>query len=502
MTLSRVALFEHAAVASEQPLASMAGYEALRANGNAFDAAVATSFALAVTFQAVGGLGGDFFAMMHEARTGRVYCLNSSGWAPSGMTGELIRSRGMRSIPAIGPYSVVVPGLVAGVMEVHKRFGELDAKKLLAPALRYAREGYPAGEGICESVSGVFDTLSPSARKIFAPSGRPPVPGEWIVQNRLAEVIEGVMEGGPDAFYKGWPAETIAARLTELGVPAKKSDFEFKPEWVEPLTLDYRGTTVWEVPPNSMGATCLLMLKELATKELNTAGPLSRERIELTMEAAEFAYERKDRMLGDPRFYPVDMAGFMRLDGTRPQTRNRILRGGDTTAFSVADSDGNLVSAIQSLYHHFGSCLFVEDCGIMMNSRGAGFSMSGPNAVEPLKRPLHTLSSILVKRGEDPPTAVGTSGGDYRPMQHTLFITNMVDYAMSPEQSTDHPRFLWSGGRLLATEAGYQTSGLGGYDIESMPYPGRAGVCHSVQVLPRAKKAICDVRGDGVPAGY
>lgn len=501
MTLSKVALFEHCAVASEQPLASLAGYEALREGGNASDAAAATAFALAVTFHPAGGLGGDFFALVHEGKNGRVHCLNSSGWAPSGMTVDLIISKGEKTVPLFGPCSAVVPGFVAGVLALQRKFGRLELKELITPALRYARSGFPAGEGICRSIGGTFDSLPPAAKRIFAPSGRPPTPGEWIRQEKLAQVIDDVVEGGSDAFYRGWPAEKIAEKLTGLGVPTSMSDFDFAPEWVDPLTLDYNGTTIHEIPPNSMGATSLLMLKSLADKELGRTGPLSRERVEATMEAAELAYGRKDRMLGDPRFGRIDMKEFMRLEGAERSSLPVRPQGGDTTAFAVADEEGNVIAAVQSLYHHFGSRVFVEDCGIMLSNRGAGFSMSGPNKVEPRKRPLHTLSSLLLKKGEGAPMGICASGGDFRPMQHALFVTNIVDYSMPLEQSIDHPRFLWSGGRSLIAEAGYPVQGLARYDVEELPHPGRTGVCQGVQVLERARKAVCDVRGDGIPAG-
>jgi gamma-glutamyltranspeptidase/glutathione hydrolase len=480
----------------------LAGYEALRKGGNASDAAAAIAFALAVTFHPAGGLGGDFFALLHEGRTGKVYCLNSSGWAPSGLTADLIASSGERSVPLFGPFAVVIPGFVGGVLAMQRKFGRLALKELLSPALGYARSGFPAGVGICRSVEGTFDSLPPSAKKIFAPSGRPPAPGEWIRQEKLANVIEDVIKDGSDGFYKGWPAERIAEKLTGLGVPASKGDFDFAPEWVKPLTLDYKGTTVHEIPPNSMGATSLLMLKFLADKELARSGPLSVERIETTMDAAELAYGRKDEMLGDPRFGRIDMNEFMQLGAAGHTSIQGRPHGGDTTAFAIADDQGNVIAAVQSLYHHFGSKVFVEDCGIMLSNRGAGFSMSGPNKVEPRKRPLHTLSSLILQKGEEDPIGVCASGGDYRPMQHALFVTNIIDYSMPLEQSIDHPRFLWSGGRSIIAEAGISTAGMAHYDVEPLSYPGRTGVAHGVQVLSRARKAVCDVRGDGIPTGF
>lgn len=500
MTLTRTLISEHAAAASEQPLATLAGYDVLRAGGNAFDAAVAISYALAVTLHQAGGLGGDFFGMFYESGTGRVRCLNSSGWAPSGLTLDLIRSAGSSRVPDFGPLSCVVPGQVAGVSSMHTRFGSKEFRELLSAASAYATKGFPASEGLCRSTAEVFEYLTPEAKRVFAPHGRPPLPGGWIRQEALGRVIDEIAEGGPDAFYRGWPAEKISETLHELGAPTDEGDFaEFRPEWVDPLTFDYRGTRVYEVPPNSMGATCLLMLKLLSERGL-PSGPLSRERIGLTMEAAEAAYARRDMMLGDPRFGRFDFGEFMKTRTGNGRHAGTV-KGGDTTAFSVVDSDGNLVSGIQSLFHHYGSRVFVKDCGIMLNNRGSGFSAAGPNVVEPRKRPLHTLSSLILERKEGQLIAMGTSGGEYRPMQHTLFVTNLVDYSMPVEKAVEHPRFLWSGGRSLLMEAGFEDPGPD-YDVKKLPMPGRTGVCQAVEISSPSRKAVCDVRGDGIPAGF
>jgi gamma-glutamyltranspeptidase/glutathione hydrolase len=501
MALSKVAFFEHGAVASEHPLASEAGAEVLRRGGNAFDAAVATSFCMAVTYHPAGGLGGDFFALLYDAKRKHVRCLNSSGWAPSGLTADLIRSRGKTSVPIVGPYAAVIPGTIAGMAEIHRKYGTGSFKKLLLPAASCARKGFPAGASLCKSIAANLNALSDAARRVFAPKGAPPTPGDWFKQENLGRVIEEVARDGADAFYKGWPAEKIAERLTELGVETKKSDFSsFKPEWVEPIKLDYRGTTVYEAPPNSMGATTLLMLKLLSEKNLGKIGPLSSDRVRLTLEAAEQAYARRDEMLGDPRFGAIDMDEFMRMGSTKA-AQGRSLRERDTTTFSVVDDEGNIVSVAQSLFHHFGCKVFVEDCGIMLNSRGSGFVLSGPNRVEPRKRPLHTLSCLILDRGDGPRTALGTSGGEYRPVQHTQFVTNIVDYGMSLEQSIDHQRMLWSGGKPVQVEAGFETPSLPSYDFTKVLYPGGSGTCHGIEILTESKKGVCDVRGDGLPAG-
>jgi len=502
LALCKTLVAEHAAVASEQPLASLAGYDVLKNGGNAFDAAVATSLTLAVTFHPAGGLGGDFFGMFYEAKTGKVHCLMASGWAPSGLTRQLVISRANGRIPVYGPLTCVIPGYVAGICEMHRKLGSTEFKGLVSGPIAYASKGFPAGDGICKSVAGAYDDLPEPARRIFAPGGRLPRPGEWIRQEALGRVISEIASRGSEAFYRGWPAEKIGETLEKLGVPTEISDFrEFAPEWVQPLKLDYRGTVVYEMPPNTMGATCLLILKLLSRVAWSQVGPSSKERVLKTIEAAVAAYARRDDMLGDPRFSKIDIESFMRVP---PRTRARAsrIRNGDTTAFSIADAHGNLVSGIQSLFHHFGSRVFVPECGISLNNRGSGFSMAGPNVVTPRKRPLHTLSSMLLERDNRPFVAIGTSGGDFRPLQHSLFVTNIVDFRMSLEDTVAHPRFLWAGGKSLLVEEGFERGRVPGFDVQWLPMPGKTGVCHAVEISGRYRKAVCDSRGDGTPAGF
>jgi gamma-glutamyltranspeptidase/glutathione hydrolase len=440
--------------------------------------------------------------MFYEAKSGKVTCLNASGWAPSGLTLDLVKSISPRGIPNVGPLTCVVPGYVAGIQELHSKFGATDFKSLVRPAAEFASKGFPAGKGICRSVMGAYSELSTEAKQVFAPSGRPPNPGEWIRQEALGKVIEEVAESGAEGFYSGRPAEIIAGTLTSLGVPCETGDFrDYRAEWVEPLTFDYRGTTVYEAPPNSMGATSLLILKILSGAPLSKAGPLSRRRIELTIRAALAAYARRDEMLGDPRFSRIDMDSFMSGEETSGIPCSRI-RSGDTTAFSVADAEGNVVSGIQSLFNHFGSRVFIPECGIALNNRASGFSTAGPNKVQPRKRPLHTLSSLILERQGVPYLAIGTSGGDHRPMQHALFVTNSVDYSMSAERNVSMPRFLWGGGRTLLVEDGYELPVDRKLEVQRLPMPGRTGVCQAVEIAANYRKAVCDLRGDGIPAGF
>ena len=502
LTLSKTIVAPHAAVATEQPLATLAAYDALKKGGNAFDAAVAASLVLGVTFHPAGGLGGDFFGMFYESKTGRVHCLNASGWAPSGLTLDLVKSRTNGQMPTYGPLTCVVPGMVAGVWETHRKLGTTEFSDLVRPAADYASQGFPAGEGFCRAVEGAYSDLSPEARAVFSPSGKPTTPGESIRQPALAKLLEAISQGGASAFYSGWPAERISRTLTDLGVPCTAEDFhDFKPEWVEPITLDYRGTRVYEVPPNSMGATSLLMLSILSETDLSKFGALSSDRIRVTADAALVAYAKRDEALGDPRFSRVDIKQFIGTRGRVGPLPPKV-RSTDTTAFSVVDSEGNVVSGIQSLFHHLGSRVFVPECGIALNNRAAGFSTAGPNVVAPRKRPLHTLSSLILERDGRPYLAIGASGADYRPMQHVLFVTNAVDYSMAADKSVAHPRFLWTGGRTLIVEDGYQNASNSGYEVQKLPMPGRTGVCQAVEVGDTYRMAVCDIRGDGIPAGF
>ncbi len=504
MVLSRVALASRYAVASEHPLASLAGLDALRSGGNVVDAAVATSFTLAVTQPPLGGIGGDFFALFYESKTGRVHCINSSGWAPSGLSARFLEEKGYRNVPAFGPLSVVIPGMVKGVHAFHREFGKLEFRQLLSSAIGHARNGFAASLGLSNSLRANLPSLSSGAREIFAPKGGPPNPGDLIRQENLGRALEAIAQEGPEAFYKDWIAESIHNELSREGSPITVKDLaEFEPEWVEPLQMDYRGTTVYEIPPNSMGATTLLMLMYLQGIDLKKLKPNSRQRIDLFLTAAQAAYHKRDKELGDPRFTKFDKEEFFDVERARsplPLSQPSVRGDADTTYFAVTDQEGNIVSAIQSLFHHFGSRVFIKESGVFLNNRGSAFQLKGPNKLEPRKRPLHTLSALLL--GEDEPTtALGCSGGILRPQQHTLFTTNIVDYSMSLEDSIDFPRFLWDGQHTLSIERGYSGFRSLHFEVRHLPHPGRTGVAQGIQRLKGSVKAVCDARGDGLPIG-
>ena len=501
----------NASVATEHPLASLAAVKILESGGNAVDAAVAASFALAVVQHHQGGIGGDFFALVHEGENGGVHCLNASGWAPSGLTLAMIASKGCEAVPTYGACSAAIPGLVKGLCRMHERFGRKEFSALLSYPIKLAEEGFPVSHGFSAAISAHGGSLPPAARKLMERNGRALRPGELLRQDKLALTLKAIVDDGPAIFYDGWIAEEIRDQLSADGVCTEIEDLSrFEPEWSQPLSADYRGTTIYEMPPNSMGATTLLILAQLASVDFESHGPDSPERISSMIEAAKIAYDRRDRELGDPRFAQIDLQAFLTPTNVGVPTGTRVsLAGGDTTNFAVVDNEGSIVSGIQSLFHPFGSRIFVEECGFFLSNRASSFKTAGPNKLEPRKRPLHTLSTLLLASDDEVKIALGCSGGDYRPQQHALFITNLVDYSMTLEEAIDFPRFILSADDTLLLEKGFENQLELGRQIRLLDYPGPkgvahgpTGVAHGVEVLDEGKKGVCDVRGDGIPMGF
>ncbi len=299
----KVFLGRSGVAATEHPLASMAACRALQAGGNAFDAAAAASFVLGVTQPQLSGLGGDFFGLFYLAREKKVYCLNSSGWAFSSMTVESLTRGGHRSVPRFGEMSVTVPGHVAGVHAMQERFGILDFARSLDDATHLAEEGFPVGGGLVRSLATAMQDLSEEARETFGGGGIAPRVGSVLRQPRLASTLREIAREGPPGLYGGRAARSIREAVSRAGPEATEEDLaSFEPEWCEPLVLSYRGAEVFEVPPNSMGATTLLILELLKTVDLRSLGPSSAERVRTMVDASEAAYAARDSRLGDPRF--------------------------------------------------------------------------------------------------------------------------------------------------------------------------------------------------------
>ncbi|WP_069807376.1 gamma-glutamyltransferase family protein [Vulcanisaeta thermophila] len=489
-------------VASEHAAASKLGVDVLSMGGNAIDAAVTTSLALAVTQPHLGGLGSDFFALIYIAREGRVYFINSSGYAPRGLSRELLAQRGLSSVPQKGPLSMVVPGLLAGLYAIWRRFGSSEWHSLVKPVIELARRGFPAGPSYVNAVNSVRNEVAGNEgfRGTYPMDVRP---WDIIKMPRLAKTLELIAEHGPDALYRGEIGEAIVNHVQSIGGVLSMDDLrEFEPEWGEPISIEYSGYMVYEMPPNTQGITTLMILRMLEDLGKRPS-PFSRERIETYLGIYRVAYSVRDEYVGDPRFVEVPISkmldlGFLR---SRGYGAGAPLSGtGDTTYFTVVDREGNVVSAIQSLYHHFGSLVTEPTYGITLNNRASDFSMEGPNALMPRKRPLHTLSTVLVMKDGELKYSLGTSGAHFRPQLHTLFITNIVDYGMNPVEAIEAQRFLWDR-RNLIIEEGYDLSGLR-EPHQVIGYPGRTGVASIMAVLEDKRKLLySDVRGDGAALG-
>ena len=480
------------AVASEHPYASMAGLRVLEEGGNAVDAAVAISFTLAVSQPALNGLGGDFMATV--LRGDRTSFVNGSGWAPRRLTVDLVRGKlGLGSIPRYGPLSAVVPGMVDGVHAMWREFGSMEWGHLLSFAVRRAREGLPASPALRAAVGSLDGSYSDANTRRTYSAGR----WERVDLSGLAAAIEGIAEHGPEFFYRDVGA-AIAGYVSSLGGVMEPDDFsEYRAEVSGTVSCTYRGYTVHESPPNSQGITTLLILRELEGEGRGTVEPRA------MLEAYARAYALRDRYVADPRFVrvPVEelLSGGVGGRGREGTTASpaRPLGGGDTTNFVVADSKGMVVSGIQSLYHGFGSRVTEPSYQVTLNNRASDFSMEGPNRVEPRKRPLHTLSSVIVTRDGEPFVALGTSGGHFRPQQHALLIVDMVDRGMDVVEAIDSPRFLWDGGSVIAEEG----ADTGGIDARRIPYPGATGVAHAIQFRGADRIAYADPRGEGLALG-
>lgn len=490
-----VAYSRTAAVATEEPIASTIGSRIIERGGNAVDATVATSLALAVTIPHLGGIGGDFFALVKDPDD-RVYFINGSGYSPAGL--EVGKGRLLR-----GPVAITVPGMVAGLHRLWKLLGSLDWADLVRPAVRLARDGFPVSRTLAEGIRAAESRLAadPGSRKTYLMAEV--VEGSIIRFPGLAKALELIAED-PRNFYEGEIAEAIVEYASSRGSPLGLDDLRFyDAEEGQPLRTTYRDWVIYEMPPNTQGATALHILKLLEDLK-PPKNPFGEERVRALLEAARPAYAWRDLNLGDPRYMRVPVIELL-SDRVIEEIRrlsdvSRIGGAGDTTYFAIATADGYLVSAIQSLYHPFGSGVTEPKYQITLNDRGSCFDPRPglPNSAGPRKKPLHTLSAIIMSDGTHW-HALGASGGHLRPQQHAVFVTNIVDYGMRFDEAINSPRFAWNPetGELLVEE---------GIEPTSLPWVSgvrrvrRIGVANAAAQLGSVVGASTDRRGAGVPA--
>lgn len=444
-------------VATSYVQASVAGAQILAKGGSAIDAAIAANAVLGVAEPMMNGIGGDLFAIYWEAKTGKLYGLNASGWAPRDLTVEHLKAKGATTMPEGGIDTVTVPGAVAGWSALHERFGRLPWKELFQPAIFYAEQGYPVPEVIHAYWEGSADWIAGDgeSRRVFLTNGKAPEVGQIFRNPDLAKALRLLAQNGPDALYKSDIGRAILGTSQSLGGTMVADDLaQFSPEWVNPISTTYRGWTIYELPPNGQGMAALEMLNIMETSPASSDGPLSVAELHNKIEAMKLAYADLYRYNADPRFAKVPVGGLLSKEYAKQ--RAALINpahaacdvmpgkppGSDTTYLSVVDREGNIVSLIQSNYDAFGSGITVRGMGFVLQSRGALFSLDppSPNVLAPRKRPFHTIIPAFMERG-DIHIGFGIMGGANQPVAHAQFVSNVVDYGMNIQAALSNARF-------------------------------------------------------------
>lgn len=464
-------------VATSQPLAAQAGLRILLAGGNAADAAVAVAAVLSVVEPMSTGVGGDAFALVYDAESRRVRALNGSGRAPQALSAQTFAERGLDRIPMTGILPVTVPGTVDAWAALLAEHGTMSLAQALAPAIAYAEHGFPVSEIIAaawHAASGKLLASPEAARTYLVGGSRAPRPGELVRLPGLAGTLRLIAEGGRDAFYRGTIASAIVQTSERAGGLLSRSDLAaHRSTWDEPISVEYRGYTIYECPPNGQGLTALLALNILSGFELAGLGAGTAEALHLQIEALRLAFADAAAAIGDPALAEIPAAAL--LADKHAAARRALIRpgralrnvaagalpgGSDTVYLTVVDAAGNAVSFINSLYSAFGSGVVVGETGIVLQNRGACFVLdpAHPNCLAPGKRPYHTIIPGMALRGDRLWSSFGVMGGFMQPQGHVQVLVNMLDFGMSPQAALDAPRFEliepYAGGELVAIESG------------------------------------------------
>jgi len=446
-------------VATSQALASQAGVQILERGGSAVDAAIAANAVLAVMEPDMDGIGGDLFVLYWQTSTGNLTGLNASGPAPRALSPDFLKQAGFTKMATEGIHSVTVPGAVDGWAKMHERFGKLPWKDLFEAAIAYAEQGFPVPEVIQEAW---LDSLPlkkiqsfPETVRVFLPEGRPPKVGELFRNPGMARALRLLADKGPDAFYKGEIAAAILKTSQKLGGAMTAADLAgFSSEWVTPISTDYRGWRVYELPPNGQGMAALEMLNIMETTPAAPDTPFSPIEMHKRIEAMKLSYADLLRYDADPRYSDVPVAALLSKNHARaraalidPKQANCSVEpgrlvAGDTSYLTVVDKEGNIASWIQSIADNFGSGVTVEGMGFLLHNRGWGFTLEPghPNVLAGGKRPFHTIIPGFMERGDEH-IGFGIMGGANQPLAHAQFVSNIVDYGMNLQAALEAPRF-------------------------------------------------------------
>lgn len=454
----------HGMAATSQPLATQIAIDILKAGGSAVDAAIAANAALGLMEPTGCGIGGDLFAIVWGAENKELVGLNASGRAPMHMTLDYFRDNDIETIPSFGPLPVSVPGAVDGWFELHGRFGRLPMSELLAPAIHYAKNGFPVSQAIAHyfAINEARIGHYPGFAETFMPRGRTPRTGEMFKNSRLANTYELIAEGGRDAFYKGDIARQIDSYMTEHGGLLRYEDLAaHTSEWVTPVSTNYRGWDVYELPPNGQGIAALQILNILEGYDIASMGIGSAEYLHILVEAKKLAFEDRAKYYTDMTFADVPVERLISKQYADERRRlissdkaanaypagDAKLHEGDTIYLTVADSRGNMVSLIQSNYRGMGSGMTPGDLGFVLQNRAELFALDErhANVVEPGKRPFHTIIPAFVMKDGEPLISFGLMGGAMQPQGHAQIIVNIVDFGMNLQEAGDAARINHTG---------------------------------------------------------
>ncbi len=464
---------KHGMAATSQPLASQVAIDVLKNGGNAIDAAIAANATLGLMEPTGNGLGGDLFAIVWDAKNEKLHGLNASGRSPESLKLEYFKKHGYESIPALGPLPVSVPGVVDGWFELHNKFGSMDMEKILQPAIDYAREGFPVSELIAYywERNARYLKKFPGFEEIFMPNGHAPKKGEIFKNPYLASTLEKIAEGGRDVFYKGEIAKKIDAYMKEHAHKYMKGEkgeggylsyedlANHESEWVEPVSTNYRGYDVWELPPNGQGIAALQILNILEGYDIASMGYGSKEYVHYFTEAKKLAFEDRAKFYADPDFadIPVDQLISKEYANKRRELIDDgraardypagKLEAGETIYLTVADDEGNMVSLIQSNYRGMGSGMTPGKLGFVLQDRGELFTLEeGHNNVyKPGKRPFHTIIPSFITKDGKPFMSFGVMGGSMQPQGHAQIVMNVVDFGMNIQEAGDASRIRHGG---------------------------------------------------------
>ena len=452
---------ENGMAATSHPLATQTAIEVLQQGGNAIDAAIAANAVLGLVEPTGCGIGGDLFAIVWDAETQQLYGLNSSGPSPQAMTIDFVKEQGLEKIPAYGPLPVTVPGAVAGWTALHKKFGRKNFKSLFSSAINYAENGFPVTELIAYYLDGSSKRFKdyPNFADVWMKNGATPKKGEIFKNTALANTYKQIANTYGEAFYKGDIAENMATFIQEQGGLLSVEDLaNFIPEWIDPVSTNYRGYDVWELPPNGQGIAALQILNILENYDIPSMELDSAQYVHLFTEAKKLAFEDRAYYYADPNFADIPTSTLI----SKPYAQERLklidpkqakdsynagLENGDTIYLTVADKDGNMVSLIQSNYRGMGSGMVPKGAGFMLQDRGEMFSLDPEhkNSLVGGKRPFHTIIPAFITKNNEPFISFGLMGGAMQPQGHAQIVINLIDFGMNLQEAGDAPRIRHAG---------------------------------------------------------